>query len=257
MFSPYLTPNLYKVSRGNSCFLLGFINLQRKWRFNRIKELVGASAHIEAAKGSDSDNERYCSKGGDVWSFGEPLKQGERTDLKRVVSTVEQSTSLSEVIAAHPEAYIRYHRGIEKLFCATGKSVVRQWKSQSIVFYGESGSGKSRAAAELTNQKAYYKTRGEWWDLYQGQEDVIFDDFYGWIKLDEFLRVTDRYPLQVPIKGGFVQFIAKRIIFTSNKEPLEWYSSDVLSGELKKAFIRRLDKIFYCTKESFTIIKLD
>lgn len=235
-------------------FDLGFTNFKRKWRFSKIKDIIGRTAHIEGAKGTDEQNRVYCTKGDNVWEFGEPIRQGERSDLKRVVATIETATSLRDVITGHPQEFIRYHRGIEKLFHAIAPKQRRSWNTQVTVFYGESGAGKSRACAELAPE-AYYKTHGEWWDNYTGQEAVILDDFYGWLRLDEFLRVGDRYPLQVPVKGGFVEFIAKRLLITSNKEPLEWYSKDKLSGHLKEAFLRRLDKIYYCTKLFFEKIK--
>lgn len=31
---------------------------------------------------------------------------------------------------------------------------------------------------------------------------MVIDDFYGWIPYDEMLRVMDRYPHKVPIKGA-------------------------------------------------------
>ncbi|UJO02083.1 Rep [Bat associated cyclovirus 17] len=248
------TPHLQGIHYSRTSAFGLFINFHRKRRFNAVKGMLGQSVHIEIAKGTDKDNQRYCSKGGSIWEHGEPSKQGERTDLKKVVDTIRQSTALAEVISAHPESYIRYHRGIEKLFGYIGSGAKRAWNTVTWVFYGESGCGKSRAAAEITKE-AYYKTRGEWWDNYKGQEDVILDDYYGWLRLDEFLRVTDRYPLQVPIKGGFVEFVAKRIVITSNKEPIEWYSEETLQGELKNAFLRRLDIIYKCTHESFEKIK--
>lgn len=56
-----------------------------------------------------------------------------------------------------------------------------------------------------------------WLDGYHGQKTIIFDEFYGWIKYDLLLRICDRYPLQLPIKGGFVQCQATTFVFTSNK----------------------------------------
>lgn len=111
-----------------------------------------------------------------------------------------------------------------------------------IVYIGETGAGKSRTAAEVASDgTTYYKPRGEWWDGYQQQNTVIIDDFYGWIKYDEILKICDRYPYQVPIKGGYEQFTSKRIIITSN-EPIEnWYKGDWYKEEQLKALKRRID----------------
>ncbi|QFR58251.1 replication associated protein [Capybara associated cyclovirus 1] len=234
--------------------LQGFINFKVRREFATIKRIIGNTAHIEPSNGTDVQNKEYCSKGNNIWEYGKPSKQGKRSDLDSVVETIKSARTLADIVSQHPSMYIRYHRGIEKLFGYIGTRQKREWKTYTTILYGESGVGKSRAALEKAQGNVYYKTRGEWWDNYKGEETVIIDDFYGWIKLDEMLRITDRYALQVPVKGGFVEFLAYHIYITSNKEPLEWYK--FTNDNLKKAFIRRLDKIYYCTQYYTEKIKL-
>ena len=69
--------------------------------------------------------------------------------------------------------------------------------------------------AKATGGRIYYKPRGDWWDGYKQHECVIIDDFYGWIKYDDLLKICDRYPYQVPVKGSFEQFTSKYIWITS------------------------------------------
>lgn len=223
---------------------LGFINFKSKREFSFIKRLLGSSAHIEPSKGSDSQNQKYCVKENDYWEWGVPLKQGQRKDLEAVVETIRQSGRMSEVVRAHPDTYIKYHRGIEKLFGYLSERTERSWKTETIIYYGEPGTGKSRAAKEISENrgyKIYYKTRGDWWDNYNGQEAVIIDDFYGWIKYDEMLRITDRYPLQVPVKGGFTEFLAKLVIITSNRPISDWWRGGWFDNIASSALLRRVD----------------
>ena len=64
----------------------------------------------------------------------------------------------------------------------------------------------------------------KWWPAYDGQADVILDDFRGHhCSFTELLRILDRYPLQVPYKGGFTPFLARRIIITSAHHPRKVY----------------------------------
>ncbi|XP_041376683.1 uncharacterized protein LOC121389138 [Gigantopelta aegis] len=46
--------------------LQGYINLKRKIRMNQIKQMISNRAHVEPARGSDCDNDKYCGKEGDV-----------------------------------------------------------------------------------------------------------------------------------------------------------------------------------------------
>lgn len=45
---------------------------------------------------------------------------------------------------------------------------------------------------------------------------MVLDDYDGGLPYDTLLRLCDRYPMIVPVKGGHVPFLAKRVISTSN-----------------------------------------
>jgi len=167
---------------------------------------------------------------------------------------------MSEVVRAHPDTYIRYHRGIEKLFGYISKRAERTWKTETFVYYGEPGTGKSRTAKEICETRGYqiyYKSRGDWWDFYNGQEAVIIDDFYGWLKYDELLRLTDRYPLIVPTKGGFTEFMAKLIIITTNKPIDSWYTGHWYDDTAKRALLRRIDVYEFWSDISGNLVRFN
>jgi len=101
----------------------------------------------------------------------------------------------------------------------------------------------------MAGDDVYYKTRGDWWDGYKQHKAVIIDDFYGWLKYDELLKITDRYPYQVPIKGGFENFTSEHIYITSNIDVDRWYKfKEYDSAALK----RRMTQYFYCSMDAAT-----
>lgn len=82
-----------------------------------------------------------------------------------------------------------------------------------------------------------------WFDGYEGQDDVLMDDYQcSMLDREFFLRLLDRYPMQVPVKGGFVEWRPKRIIITSNHNPIDWYASE--QNICDAAVQRRFDGIF-------------
>ena len=45
----------------------GFIHLNNCQRITGAKRLIGMRAHLEWARGTDAENNAYCSKDGDIW----------------------------------------------------------------------------------------------------------------------------------------------------------------------------------------------
>jgi hypothetical protein len=70
---------------------------------------------------------------------------------------------------------------------------------------------------------------------------VILDEFYGQLPFSYMLKLMDRYPLRVEVKGGVIHFRAKLLIITSNKPWTEFYD---LEHDWKPAFLRRLNEVY-------------
>jgi len=132
-----------------------------------------------------------------------------------------------DVIAQdHFGSWIRYHRGFREYKRVRRLEEVRDWTMEIICYIGPSGTGKSRKAFEAYPQ-AYWGPKGKWWDGYCGQETVVVDEMYGHrFSFSELLQLLDRYPFQVETKGGVRQFTSRRIVFTSNQRPEDWYNAE-------------------------------
>ena len=79
----------------------------------------------------------------------------------------------------------------------------------------------------------------KFWDGYQGQKNVVIDEFRGTIGIHNMLRWLDRYPVIVEIKGSSVVLNAETIWITSNLHPSSWYPE--LDLETQAALLRRLE----------------
>lgn len=222
--------------------LQGYIRFKKPVRLAWLKRNVLVRAHWEKAKGNDAQNKEYCAKAGGVnfFEFGTPSFQGKRNDIHVVTDMVARGVSIDEIAHEHPAAFVRYHKGIERLAATyIGK---RDWKTEVYWFYGPTGTGKSRRAQWLAPE-AYRKMGGnKWWDGYTGQEDVIIDDFRADLcPFHELLRLLDRYPHRVEYKGGSVSFVAKRVIITAPQHPRELFHGR--TDEQVNQLLRRLEHI--------------
>lgn len=115
------------------------------------------------------------------------------------------------------------------------------------VYWGATGTGKSRTAWEEAGLSAYPKgiiylildPRTKFWDGYNGQENVVIDEFRGAIDVAHLLRWFDRYPVIVEVKGSSVVLSAKSVWVTSNISPEQWFPD--CDQETMKALRRRLE----------------
>lgn len=82
-----------------------------------------------------------------------------------------------------------------------------------------------------------------WFDGYSGQPVVILDDYRGAGNFDYLLRLLDRYPMDVPIKGGFVNWAPRLLFITSNLSPRECFQS--LSTDTLLPLYRRIDFLLF------------
>ena len=77
---------------------------------------------------------------------------------------------------------------------------------------------------------------------------IIIDDFYGWLKYDELLKILDRYPYQVPVKGSYIAFAPKHIVITGNSPIATW---NHFEGYRPDAILKRVE--MYCLDRVPTI----
>ncbi|QGM50355.1 replication-associated protein [Penguin circovirus] len=247
-----LEPNTYhyaiigrEVGESGTPHLQGFLHFKQKQRLTALKKLF-SRAHWEKARGSDSENQAYCSKDGDViLTIGQPVR-GNVTELSEAVAAVKAGRGMRDVALEFPEVYVKHGRGLRDLALLIGRAP-RDFKTDVIVLTGPPGCGKSRWAAEQEGTK-YYKMKGDWWDGYSHEDIVIIDDFYGWLPYCELLRLCDRYPHKVPVKGSFVEFVSKKIIITSNKTPDQWYRDEYD----KSALYRRITRLLFFNGDTMT-----
>jgi len=101
----------------------------------------------------------------------------------------------------------------------------RLYKTEVLVIWGPTGVSKSKKAFELVQDHTFWvKPPGQWFDGYRGQEIAIFDEFSGDLPWELMLQPIDRYPMQVPVKGAFAQWLLQLVVITSSLPPHAWYA---------------------------------
>jgi len=167
--------------------------------------------------------------------------QGSRSDLQEIKELIALGATEEKLAAEHFSQWV-YHR---KAFAAYRSllQIKRSWVTKVYVLVGKPGTGKSRVCHSASDDLwVATDCTGRWFDGYQGQKDVLFDDFDGTdAQLGTFLKLCDRYAMDVPVKGGFVNWKPERIFFTSNVQVETWWAG--ASSDQFGAFKRRVTKL--------------
>ncbi len=165
---------------------------------------------------------------GDVWS--------------QVSDDFRNGATMEEIAHTHPRLVLQYSSGLSRLQSLMQPAPPFR-KLKCFVFYGPPGTGKTRRAYEQFPM-LFSKPDGEWFDGYDNQECLLFDDYRGQHALHQLLRWCDGYPFQVPIKGGFKWARWTTVIFTSNLPMKSWYKTNgqEYSEETLAPLMRRIPK---------------
>lgn len=203
--------------------LQGYLELQNRQRLSQVRRLA-PRCHLEKRRGSQSQAVEYCKKDRIYEEYGSLSGgQGHRSDLVALKNAIDSGLPMVTVADTHFSTYLRYYKGINEY--KRLRATPRNWQTLNIVYWGRTGTGKTRSVHENATS-LYVHPGGQWFDGYDGHKQVLFDDFGGSeFKLSYLLKLLDRYPMSVPIKGGFVNWCPEEIYITSNLDPDTWYAN--------------------------------
>lgn len=251
----YLTYQLEKGENGTLHFQ-GYVEFTNPRGLNSVKTLLGCNhIHIERRRGTSRQAADYCQKDDtrvedtEFFEYGELSSQGERNDLESFKDAVKAGKRKRDLVEEHFGTLARYPRFYDTL---TSLCRPKREKDLEVVLHiGGTGLGKTRLVMDTHGDSdelflAPLSNGVSWYDGYDGHKTVLLDDFAGaasHMSLASLLRLLDRYPQQVPIKGGFVWWLPDKIYVTTNILPCDWYKWEKRE-EQYRALERRFTSVF-------------
>lgn len=207
----------------------GYIAFKTNIGLKRVQSVVGANVHCEIARGDEQQNVAYCSKEDSrvrgPWRFGEEAAPGKRTDLADQAARIVNGESLVAIARDRPDIFAKYGSNLGKLAVLVQPPPSRRGL-EVITIMGESGIGKTWSVFDLAPETYRPVIAGPqviWWDGYNGQDVVCFDDFAGQLNAQQLFQYLDEYPLNLPFKGGFTPARYTKVFITTNRDPADWY----------------------------------
>ena len=176
----------------------------------------------------------------------EDIKKGE-TDTNRLFETYGHN-------------YLRYYKGVDHVIKNRKRPAPyeRKERPKNCIWFGKAGQGKTWDAeqtaidAELSMFKVPMRQLKQgWYDGYQGEEVILFDDFRGAaMEPHEFLNLLDGLD-RLPVKGNYTTNYAKHLFFTSSDHPINWWPKWYAKDPNNWAQVRRrLDKVYLADNHS-------
>lgn len=231
-----------------------FFQFSQPVRWAHVKRLLeDETAHCEHAWDPQKSID-YCSKvdtridGPFEWGRRND-GPGQRNDALDVVQAIERGANIREIVSISPGYGVRYLSNLQKLQLYIGKAPGPRFeRPEIIVYYGDPDTGKSGQIRELESEDDLYVVpyvggeSGAWFDGYRGQPAILFEEFYGGMPFGQWLRICDGYRDElVAVKGSFVRKAWRRIYFTSQKHPDDWWPIKYPNGlpdEAKRRFTK-------------------
>ncbi len=242
--------------------LQGYLALKLRTTRAKLKGTIGLNEiHLEV-RGVHSTHEHakgYCDKRAGTeycdgtyrdgpWTFGSDAdlatRPRERSDLLRAATMVQERTSsMKDVSDAFPGTYVQYWRGLMALRLV---GIVAYAGPRDVTWiYGAAGCGKTREAYRLAPglYNLFSVDNPVWFEQYDGESVLLIDNItpnFPWAML---MKVLDRYPITVPVKGSSVNAAWKSVIITCINSPKMFCSSYTVGQdwELGRRLTRILD----------------
>lgn len=211
-------------------------------RLRGVKSVFGSTCHAELSRSAAAVD--YVWKedtrvDGTQFDLGnKPINRAVAADWAKI----RASAVSGDLLEVPDDIYVRCYHQLRSI----GKDHLRPvpMERTCFVFWGRTGTGKSRRAWEEASMDAYPKNpRSKFWDGYRDHELVVMDEFRGAIDISYLLVWLDRYPCIVEVKGSSVVLRARTIWITSNLDPRLWYPE--ADAETVDALLRRLTITHY------------
>lgn len=247
----YCIVGLEKGKSGLTLHLQGFVQFTRPFQATQAKRLLGLYfeggkvPHVEFRRALPSEAAMYCTKESVfVKEIGQldntrPTKDANIT-LSEFFEKLKQGEDFNELSYRYPWISAIHGKKIEEWMDRHDK-FERKTKPYVTYVYGPTGTGKTRLAM-AHDKKPYTWPYDEKLHSYQGQKTILFDDFRGEVSYSTMLRLMDRHPNSLSIKGAFQrQNKADHIFITSDRHFREFWPNE--RDTEKSQFSRRVDRV--------------
>jgi hypothetical protein len=164
-----------------------------------------------------------------------------------IISRIQDGATNAEILLQFPH-YLRGMRDVEYVRQSLKQEEYRdKWRTlETTYIFGATGLGKTRHVMDTYGYSNVYAVNNykHPFDLYAGEDVMLFDEFSSGIRIQDMNNYLDGYPIALPARYANKQACYEKVFIISNLDLREQYRSEQQTQpEVWKAFIRRINKI--------------
>lgn len=221
----------------------GYTEFQNRQRLTTIKKIAGFNrCHFEPRRGTSTEAAQYCKKELDFFEHGtlKVSQQGRRTDLEAIKAKLDAGATEREIADAHFGQWVIFRRSFQE-YRELGNAPRYRPDLKVVLLRGNPGTGKSSYVYSRWPD-CWISTNPilRWFDGYGGQRVSLIDDFNGETPFRFLLRLLDKYPIRVEVKGGHTPWNPEIIFITSNRDVMEWYGGERDTAAIARRITRNI-----------------
>ncbi len=234
-----------------------FISFSSPKYFSTIKNYF-PTAHIESAKGSNSQCRGYCSKTetrvDGPYELGTFSEIGSRSDVKDFLELVKAGVDKESLSALNPSLYLRE---INKIDAIRQNYLYETYKKQErdihvTYIYGPPRSGKTSYVKNKYGFGNFYRVtnyNSSAFEDYDGEDVVVFDEFDSSFKITDMNNYLDRYPIRLPCRYANKTACFTQVYIISNLRLTQQYLVEqTTKPAIYDAFKSRIHEIIFIGK---------
>ena len=252
----FVTYQYERGEREQSLHLQGYLEIRDRQRkgLRALKRYAPLDkAHLEPRRGTQQQAIEYANKDDTRAAPGATLgrrcalQQGSRTDLQ-ALAELARTRSIQYLDEEHGGAMLRYGRYMKDLHNRQlYRSAPKTLESKRVyLLQGETGAGKTHAVVSKIPVERLVRPivkKGQIWfpsNYDPMQHTACFFDEFDWeeVPISYTLRLLDKYPSNIEIKGSEAPFLCSTVILASNIPLSDWYPGATLEqrAALKRRF---------------------
>lgn len=248
---------IFAVEKGKE----GTTHIQAYWEFKNAKTLsatkkmMGKRWHLEKRRGNKNQAWVYCAKEGEVIHKvgSEPeAYDSQNNQWSSIREMIENGCSDYEICAVYPQEGMRCRTAIRN-YRLMWQRFNADWRDVEVIYlWGKTGTGKTRAITDKYGYRNVFRItdyNSGAFDMYDGQDVIMFEEFRSSFRLEKMLNYLDGHPVELPCRYANQIAVYTKVFIVTNIPMHEQYDSfhDGYESEGKKnsweAFNRRISGV--------------